>query len=639
MKKPTTSLRCPRCNASLKAGEEQAGQTLPCHKCGNELLVPGKKHAGSDLTVDDLIDLDDDVLDPVDSPDPEAARPAVAPTPVDPGQSANPARDEVPDLAEWPVQQQDGLPGNGESADEPPENDLVLTPLADEDVDLDDLLPPPEPGEPREPVAGENPFEIDDHAPLRVDGITPTDSEFPITCHLCGSLLYGRLSQVGTRLKCHDCHSLVDVVAPRNKDLLTPLTETPTDPPTGEDEGYTLEPAADLPPLDTTIDQSFGPIDYDDDSFFERKKQLEAGMDLKSLVTADSSTGDEDPTPAAPSRAPAADTGDEYGLAPPEEDLLKPLVEPTDSGTPEAEAEPPPREEPAAVTVPPQASREEVVRVSPEPASIGEDEPSPPTSPRPIKPAGNDIATPLSAWPGWLTESFQVVRQPITLVKVVLCSIVLGFANLFLWWGIGNLMDEEQLTQFGGYALVCIGAVPTVLVWIFVGILSNPIIRDAVEQRKSTGEWPDFSLADMFSQFIFVATSFWLAAVPGLILGQILWATTEFFWLFPFCMLLSSLCLAPFFMSSVIFNESPLALVSGESFQTLRVFPNRWFRYWLVVIPLSVLVVLAMAAPALGFLMYFVSPVIQLVLMVMVFWMIGDLAGRTVRYMEDLASR
>ncbi len=641
-------LRCPKCKTVLRLAADQAGQSTTCQRCGNEVLVPGRTARSREITVDDLIDLDDDIMHPA-APVIREATPAIDPSGQESQDSATRDGTEIDaagileSVTGHAGAERQPVPGAA-SGDNAPD-----TVDGSSDDDLGDLLMIPAPAAPAV-RNNPDPFVIDENAPLKVEGITPSDTEFPVICHLCGSLMYGRLSQVGTQIRCHDCHSLVDVAAPKKLPDAAPVADTHLD---DEDEGYRLEPQVELPHLETTIDQSLGKIDYDDEDFFQRKRELEDRSQPDSVDEFPQLTGDGEHSdgllPPIQTGTPVSDS-EEYGLAPPEEDLLKP---PTETTAVEKTAPPnTPRDEtPVAIpvaTVDPQQKPvtarspddidwtvpdtwEAPVRVAPEPEKL-------PTSPAGSA-AGGDIASPLSGLVGWLGNSLVVVRQPTNAVKIALATIILGFANLLIFGGISSLAAEnEQIVKFGGYALLVLGMIPLVATWFFIGITANTIIRDAVEQRESPGEWPEFSLGDLFAQFIFVATSFWLAAIPGLILGQVLWVVTDFVWLMPGCIVASSLLLVPVFLSSVIFNESPLALMSSESLQSIRSLSQRWIRYWIASLLISVVFTAGIAGPLLGPVMAFVCPLLQVTLMVICFWMIGDLTGHIVRHIETRAA-
>jgi hypothetical protein len=681
------SLRCPRCNALASVESEKAGQTIHCRRCENEMIVPGAAPGNRGRSGDDLIFLDDDASGLKDEDrrrSPASHGAAGKETVLDPAAGVDDQSDEIPELTDWSAYRRHAEqrhasspaardPGAPEYPPAPPDDGARLDEAEEKaDDELDDLLITATQASPQPAAStGADPFAVDEFAALRIEGITPDDREFPLTCNVCGSLIYARESQIGTQVKCHDCYSLVTVPPPRKplrSGAALPQAVPPVSSEDAGDDGYRLEPEIRLPPLDTTIDQSLGTIDFDDDDYFRRRRERESPADPPIFESGESDPQAEprEDSGRRTARESAGAGVDEYGLAPPDEEVEKsrPLPAVFESIDDLLDREP-------AATDPRANERDKPISVRPvdgetsartgnktqnksenktqktaaaasRPAAGLQTakpavEPSAGTKKR--TPEGEDILTPVAGFGGWLAKAFSVAVLPGNLVKIVLGAIVLGFGNLLLFSGLAYFGPEtETIQKFWGYFLILVGSVPTLLVYFFLGVHSNATIRDAVEQRTSDGEWPDFSFSDLISQFIFVATSFWLAAIPGLIAGQIFWLVTGVFYFMPGMATMTSLLFAPFFLSSVVFNESPLALVSSEAFASVVKFRNRWIRYWLGAFFLAGLFVAALVGCSLGWVYGFLFPFIQLVLAIMLFWIAGDLTGHVVRYMEQKAS-
>ncbi len=572
--------------------------------------------------------------------------------------------EDIPDLGEWSSDKAESgeifakHPGKvarvePEASEFSDDEELGVRPLDDEDFDsrelsdfADDLnkLFPDSVTTTAASIAPDDhkdPFEIDANAPLRVEGITPTESEFPLSCHLCGSLLYARMSEIGSKIRCHDCHSMVDVVAPKK----APRPQTPA-PPTprdkgddGDDDGYRLTPAAELPRLDTTVDLSLGIPDVEDDEVLARKRaRKQAGLPAESGELT-----------ASPMEMGADEFGEdsdvEFGLAPPDEDLLKPIVSPPDS-------EPLPNEPRRKKTATPSNTRGTAKKVKPAGATArdrkaGKDRPvavareTDSVEQRPITPDDYaDLSNPFSGLGTWLAQALRVVVTWSGAIRVAIGTIGLGVGYLLAGTGMAQFTeDATSIAKYGGFALLVVSAIPVLLTLVFVGILGNSIIRDAVDQRAPGGEWPEFSLGEMLSQLVYVGTSFWLAAIPGLVMGQVMWAATDFALWMLFCTVASSVLFAPVFLASVVFNDSPLALMSSEALDSLWKLRNRWIRYWLAALVISLLLTAGVATIGLSAVVGFIVGALQIALMFILYWMIGDLVGYSVRFMENQSGK
>ncbi len=592
------------------ATRDQAGQKIDCPRCQHTLLVPGYSPAPDDkVSVDDLIDFNDDIMNPGQAAEEitaEAVKETVeaAKEPLVPVVGGDRNDGEIP-LAVAPEPPADPIV----EAETPAQDDSPVELLDEPDDDLDDLLPLPDPAAAVTAAGNKDPFEYDEDADLRIEGITPQDNQFSIVCPLCATMIYARVSQIGTQLKCPDCYSLVDVEEP--DEIPEPGEFDVPDDPDG-DAGFRLSEPVELPAIDTTIDQTLGDIDYDDDEFFARRREMQDEQsDNVEIVQPES----------------RADAG--YGLAPPEEDLLKPQVSLPTFDNPQAEAMPADRTQPgpayedAARSVDPTVRPEDVpARVEPDPtmrASSGK--------------AGEDIPGWFSNCGTWLGECLTPFREMHSLIRLALFTLLMGTAYLIISAGAGWFTEEaNQLQMFMGFGIMAFGGIMLVLILMMVGITGNAIVRVSLERRGSMGEWPDFSLADLLSQFLYLGTSFWVAAVPGLIVGQVVWLSTNNAGLMFFITVSSSLMLAPIFLSSVVYNESPWQIFSPEVLGSLGTLKNRWIRFFLAAILISALLAVSLYGVLFGPL-GFVIALLQLSLLFIYYWMLGDLVHHIVDWM------
>ncbi|MDG2013464.1 MAG: hypothetical protein P8J33_08165 [Pirellulaceae bacterium] len=624
-------IRCPKCEASIFVYAEQAGDQIGCPRCQNEILVPGAKPGLSpESSVDDLIDLDSS-----ESPLSEGV------SDIRPISDPFTAPDKADDFGEFKLAAD---PEDGNTDAELEFNqDLVEQSAEDSGDDFGELISNPETKFIQE---APDAFEVDDNKPLEVAGVTPADGQFGVVCHLCGSLLYGRVSQVGTKIKCHDCHSMVEV--PQPKVDPTPVAEEQVETETDEDAGYRLSEPVDLQPLETTFDISLGEIDYEDDEFFEKRRQateqateqtpdpLEEGAAVREfelIPEIDRPISVELPTEKpAPNKErfkgqpakqePKINDEDEYNLLP--------VPEKSSGATSAWGTQSTNISEPVSIDqekVPPVKSPQEKRR-----------QPKKKSPAEPLQQSHSDIPSPFSDFSDWLKNVLAPVKDRNGLLRIALATGVMGVCYWLILGGCANFTeDSKTIEKFVGFAFVAMGGVPLCLTLFVLGVYSNSVIRVAMEGRGTLAEWPDFSIADWISQFVFVGTSFWIAAVPGVIIGTLLSLITQNSLLLFCCIILSALTLTPFILASVVFNGSPAAVMTTAVFQSFQVMQNRWLRFF--GFALAVGLWLSLSIVALSFLvagprlLVFVIAALQVSALLSYWWVLGDHIGQIVRWL------
>jgi hypothetical protein len=322
----------------------------------------------------------------------------------------------------------------------------------------------------------------------------------------------------------------------------------------------------------------------------------------------------------------AASESEEIGLAPPDEDLLKPLPKPNsvgrETGPASATEHQPTRHEPAAREEGTKHAKRDRTRDAASVVVSG-----------PVA----DIPTPVSGLGAWLRQSLETLKYPTTLFRIAILTIVIAIGCVLVIAGIRQAIEAAQVTnRILGYFVVAIGAVPLMGGLAAAGVVAKFVINDGIELRSSPDDLPDFSIGEWFNEFFFVASSFWLAAVPGFVMGWMLMVALDAAWLLWASMLISSLILGPLCLGSVLFNGSPLGLFSVEVWRTVATLRNRWIRYWGAAVIVTMLVgLLAFAVYWSSWLLAFLWVAMQLVLLVMIWWMIGELTGQVLRWLNE----
>ncbi len=609
-------LRCPKCESTLNVDAAQAGEQVDCPRCQNSLLVPGEKKKPGDVTVDDLIDFDDDILHPRQT-----------------------SSEAVQAAAESP----DGAPAKRPD-DIPPAEVAEPTAEDDDDAGLDDLLPLTAEKSPI-PSSDEakDPFEVDANAALRVEGITPPENTFSTPCPLCGSLVYATPSQVGQKLKCYDCHTLVEIAKPKQKPPPTSYTvaPSPATPQTGDAEGYRLGPAVEPPAVDTRIDTSEGKIDFNDEEFFKRKRQLEAlpdSVDDQSSFDELNEIGDaEAPEPEIDYLDDDDDEGSGagYELAPASA-AAKPTSAPWETTEPPVSNVEREQDE----SVPHLKRQTEMSEPASDRSTTEETAADQPVRVEPISESGdgdrgNDIASPVAGLGKLVPDAFLKFKSLELLVRLGFTALALTIVYGIMLLGSSLVTNEEGnkfYILFGvlifGFALVGLAGI-----LFAVGAMANTVIRDAMEQRESMVEMKEFALADWASDCLFVATSFAAAALPGLIFGQLLLLSTGSFMAMVIPALITGFVLAPIFLAAVVYNEAPWSLYSPGVFQSMGALRNRWIRFSIIGVAVAIVFGTSVLLVQLGFITAMLMAVIQIAILFAYFWLLGGHVGHVVRQM------
>ena len=211
MPQKSSDLICPLCRGMFSASTSEGNPTLVCPHCGGKIKVAGAGSVASDD--DDWLKLDDDAESPAVTlaPAVRSTRPARGPhaaatkgsspvTSVGLGTDGDPLDEfSIPDLP--PLMPATSFAGRGPTVGDVPTTIGSVPPLSDRDLDA---------------LRG---FSNDDEqasAPVKQVkpmALAPGD-DFRVRCPICESITYAKVSQVGKKIRCHDCHSTILVPKP-----------------------------------------------------------------------------------------------------------------------------------------------------------------------------------------------------------------------------------------------------------------------------------------------------------------------------------------------------------------------------------------------------------------------------------------
>ena len=554
---------CPRCRSGINVPAAQAGDTIDCPACQQPLVVPGLKMASSGA-FDDLFEVEDSEAKSKPTISQEGS--ASESRPVEDPSQDEPAVEKRAELAVddgLELVADDDVSGGGDDDTPSAPSDL----LGGEFRNLRNNQPL------SVDEAKQDPFAVQENAPLRIDGIGDGHKDpTKVSCHcqVCGSVTFVPGSLAGTKIKCTDCHSLLLVELPKAEPV---KDETkPSDPQTK---------------ARTTPDR------------------------MDSLPDFGVSSGGE--------------ASDEYGLAPIDEDLLAPRVESnvtggfgqfqdgssdaTTSDQPDVVYDELEVVNPSAAPVPAVPVRTDPVP-SPTPRSDeGQTRQATPVRPTPQSPSGeNDsgdadpdstgnptasnangaesidslpIAEQLYAWG---SELFRMVVDPSVVSRGFIVFLFLIPAYILFDIGSGMLAGADpdvpapvSIFPFGG------GGFFYMLAFITGGILISQIIIATSHGMDRDIEWPDFDPTEMFSSFLTSGFSLWISTFPGVMVGYVIWALSNQFFLFIASIIFSTMFLGPIFILSALVNGSPFMIVSKDVFVTLSTHPHPWLRFYALI--------------------------------------------------------
>ena len=560
---------CPKCLGTIKSSRESAGQRIACPDCSASLIVPVLDGASEGF--DDLFEGDSNQVLSSSEKDSVAA----------PDEGSLPFDSEDSSLEILEPDDVEGLEFAGSvsttseaSGDAvPSESSERSSSAIEEDASSDafDLEMTLELGQPDPRVELEevkDPFVEDVDAPIKIDGLemdVDSDQVFGVKCSICDTRIHVSFDQVGVKVSCPICFSEVEVTEPINKPPTNNPWSTPSQKPETKTDELTLEAPVDRPQADYGIEPGYGLAPVDDDLLAPIELPDDEIVDLEILEDAPLEMTGTDSSMPIPS---LVDDG-RFGLQDPEPLDVSPSTPKKQDPSP-AVAESP-KTEPVQKTKAP-AGRwrqdDEMGNGSPDPP------PNETTAPGPERGIGGKHVV------AWMTQVFKSPQLLIrTLISIGLFSIGYSFFESFnTTWG-----DEEMDSTTRMVSLLFSGFLGT-LFWVPSALLFSItfaiLFRDSVEEDPKVDQWPGAGFSEWFGSFAFVAFSFWIASLPGLLLGNVLYMMTDkmifLLLLVPFSVFL----ILPICLVNALFNESILNIVSTDVMKSIPRQKSKWFEFY-----------------------------------------------------------
>lgn len=506
MAKPSNSFsfECPRCGTTITVGADSVGQPHRCLNCSADLIVPGTKPS-SRADFDDLFE--------------------------DPGARG----DEAPSTFAEPPNATHvtfaGPPTTRPSPARPPEPE----PIDDILIQIPDNVKAVTSG-----AIPDDPFAHDENSPLRIDEISTPEhlpTQIRVKCPICESVLFAAETQIGQKIQCSDCFTMIDVRAPEK------------------------HATTNKPPLDRS-----------------------AKVQEPDRIT------------AFPERDIEADEpiGDDYGLEPAGEDLLQPRADSFSSDLMEmiqethfAPQAPQPLAPSGPEPSPPRAAQPGIRKsaiASGEKGStflptneseLPKVEPPPP----PLK------LVPLSEQFKWPEQFLCVFRDLGALQFVAMVATMLALGYIVIDWGtaLSRFQDVAQSGvkpyQLFGFGVVMIAGAIHLIAMVLAGIMINQTVEGAAYKRNVFHP-PELDVGGLLSSFLIVGVSFWAGMLPGVVLGQLFWGATGRWWLTYVVAFVTAFVLAPIGVLGAYYNGSAFQIVSSEVVRSIRTNTAGWIRFY-----------------------------------------------------------
>ena len=126
----------------------------------------------------------------------------------------------------------------------------------------------------------------------------------------------------------------------------------------------------------------------------------------------------------------------------------------------------------------------------------------------------------------------------------------------------GDKFVRGVLPGIGG--ALCLGVATLTLAIVFA-----VLFRDAASDNRAMDQWIGFEFSEWIGSFSFVAFAGWLAAVPGLIVGNIGWALTGTISMLYLSTVVSVFLLAPPLYIAALYNDSVMNIFSVDVYKSI----------------------------------------------------------------------
>lgn len=193
-------VHCPKCQSAVTVGADQAGTRVQCPSCLKQFLAPSSiGQAGATSDDEDWLSLGD----PVELAAGDITAQATGSDPKAGATSDEGTTDELSPFIDLESPDSEDI-----LADDP----FVETPSSESGAeDLFADLPPVE-----QSIGSQTGAAAPSQKPQKAEAIDP-EQEFRVKCQVCGSVLYAKAKQTGSKIRCSDCFTEIRVPKPPKK--------------------------------------------------------------------------------------------------------------------------------------------------------------------------------------------------------------------------------------------------------------------------------------------------------------------------------------------------------------------------------------------------------------------------------------
>jgi hypothetical protein len=131
---------------------------------------------------------------------------------------------------------------------------------------------------------------------------------------------------------------------------------------------------------------------------------------------------------------------------------------------------------------------------------------------------------------------------------------------------------------FGAFVLVVSLAIHVVAMFL-AGVMVNQLV-EAAAYKRNLFHPPEVTPAGLVSSFLTVGVSFWAGMLPGVVLGQLFFGVTRFWWLSLAVTFATAFLLAPIGILGAYYNGSAFQIISSDVIRTVRTHTAGWIRFY-----------------------------------------------------------
>jgi hypothetical protein len=429
----------------------------------------------------------------------------------------------------------------------------------------------------------------------------PKHNEFAVSCKLCGTRVYARPDQVGQQLKCPDCHSPVDIVAPRNKQPVT--------------KGPTLDDAEEVPMSHPGQRPAYRPIVRP-----EGEDAVLALLNDPPRAIAGDSARQRTPSaprqPVSPGRTSPAVSFPEIGKDPPA--TGSGVLQASDAGEDDDDDSLELRlSDPVERPVVPVELPHHIAADLPDPRDEGS------YGDELWEGSGTDDGKPRWQKSPFLVGVIGFLLYPTTLGSWIGHSLFCG-ALLCL------LQFSYEMSQGGLSQLIAVfSSIAFAMLWFMWGCAFTTaclaVVQDTANGIDAIENWPDWNFMEWIGRsFTFFVAAF-VSSIPGLVIASTMLSGGAPLIALPLPILASLVACLPIVLCSILVEDSILSIVSANVIRMVKAGPEGWILFYMLTGLIGILAVVGLSLLEAGYVGAFLSGAVGVTLTLLYMRLLGRL--------------